>query len=55
MGYLICPVDAVPDILGPAGYVDDASVLAAAVATLSCCANPEVIAAAKAKLGEWFD
>ena len=55
LGYLICPVDAVPDIIGPAGYVDDASVMAAAVAALSCCANPEVIAAAKAKLREWFD
>lgn len=55
LGYLICPVDAIPDILGPAGYVDDAGVLSAAVAALSCCADPAVVEAAKRKLTEWFN
>lgn len=55
LGYLICPVDAIPDILGPAGYVDDAGVLSAAVAALSCCADPLVIEAAKRKLKDWFN
>lgn len=55
LGYLICPVDAVPDILGAAGYVDDAGVLSAAAAALSCCADPSVQRLAQQKLKEWFD
>ena len=53
LGYLISPIDAVPDPL-PGGFIDDAGVLATAVATLACCAKEEVIAAAKQKLKEWF-
>ena len=55
LGYLICPIDAVPDFLGPVGYADDAGVLTAAVATLKCCAKEVVVDAAKQKLREWFD
>ena len=54
LGYLISPIDAIPDVLGPVGYTDDAGVLATAAATLVCCANSEVVAAAKQKLKEWF-
>lgn len=53
LGYFISPIDAVPDYL-PAGLVDDAGVLTAAIATLSCCSNPEVVKAAKEKAREWF-
>lgn len=55
LGYFISPADAVPDVIPGVGYVDDASVLAAAVATLACCADPQVVAAAKAKIKELFD
>ncbi len=54
LGYFISPVDAVPDVL-PAGLLDDGGVIALAVATLSCCSDPKVVAAANAKAKEWFD
>ena len=54
LGYLICPVDAVPDAL-PGGLADDSGVLALAVSTLACCSDSEVVTAAKAKASEWFD
>lgn len=53
LGYFISPIDAVPDIL-PGGLLDDAAVLATAIATLSCCSNAEVVKAAKDKAREWF-
>ncbi len=53
LGYLISPIDAIPDVL-PGGLVDDAGVLSAAVAALACCSDPEVEAAAEAKVREWF-
>ena len=54
LGYLIFPVDAIPDMM-PGGLTDDAGVLTAAVGLLACCSDPEVDAAAKAKASEWFD
>lgn len=54
LGYFISPVDAIPDFL-PGGLADDATVIATAVATLQCCSDPEVVAAAKSKASEWFD
>lgn len=54
LGYLISPVDLVPDFL-PGGLVDDAAVILAAVKTISACSDPEVVEAAKDKLEEWFD
>ena len=33
---------------------EDATVIATAVATLQCCSDPEVVAAAKSKASEWF-
>lgn len=54
LGYLISPADAIPDLL-PGGLTDDAGVIAAAVSLLACCSDPEVEAAAKAKVSEWFD
>lgn len=54
LGYFISPVDGVPDFL-PGGLLDDGSVLTLAVTTLACCSDPSVVAAAKAKVSEWFD
>jgi uncharacterized membrane protein YkvA (DUF1232 family) len=34
LGYFISPVDAIPDVIPVAGYIDDAAVIAAAVAAL---------------------
>lgn len=54
LGYFICPIDAIPDLTPLIGYTDDAGVLTAAVTTLACCSNPEVLAAAKKKVNELF-
>ena len=54
LGYFISPVDAIPDFL-PGGFADDAAVITAAVATLQCCSDPEVVVAARTKASEWFD
>ncbi len=53
LGYFICPIDAIPDML-PGGLVDDGGVLATAVTTLACCSDPEVVKAARAKVEELF-
>lgn len=54
LGYFISPVDAIPDLL-PGGLTDDGGILALAVATLACCSDPEVVAAANKKANEWFN
>ena len=53
LGYLISPVDAVPDFL-PGGLVDDWMVLAAAVAMVLVHIKPEHRRAAEEKMKEWF-
>ena len=53
LGYLILPADVIPDFI-PGGFTDDAGVITAAVGLLACCNDPEVEAAAKAKVQEWF-
>lgn len=54
LGYFISPFDVISDFL-PGGWVDDATVLATAVATLACCSEPDVIKAARNKVSEWFN
>ncbi len=53
LGYFISPIDAISDFL-PGGLVDDGAVLAAAVAAISACADPEVVQASENKISEWF-
>lgn len=55
LGYFICPIDAIPDALGPLGYTDDAGVVASAVARVRLSASKTVITKAEAKCREWFD
>ncbi|MCY3808877.1 MAG: YkvA family protein [Gemmatimonadetes bacterium] len=52
LGYLILPVDAVPDFLPLVGLTDDLAVLAAAVAIVLVHINPEHKRAAKEKMEE---
>lgn len=54
IAYFILPTDLIPDFL-PGGYVDDASVVAAAVAKIRLSASNEVIQKAEKKTSEWFD
>lgn len=54
LGYFICPVDAIPDIVPVLGFTDDIAVLSAAVAGIGACKDPEVVRMAQQKLDEWF-
>lgn len=55
LGYFICPVDAIPDIIPVAGYSDDLGVLLAALATVASCVTDEAKAKAAAQAARWFD
>jgi uncharacterized membrane protein YkvA (DUF1232 family) len=54
LGYLILPLDAVPDIAPVAGYSDDLGVLVFALATISRYVDDSVRARAAAVLARWF-
>lgn len=53
LGYLIFPADAVPD-WWPGGYVDDAAVIAAALAAVAMHIDADAKHAARSKLRDWF-
>lgn len=54
LGYLIFPLDLIPDFIPVAGLTDDLAALLAAVQTVSECVTPEIEQQAKAKLEELF-
>jgi len=54
LGYLILPLDLVPDMLPAIGYVDDLGALALALGAVAKSIDDEVKQKAKAKLHEFF-
>lgn len=54
LGYFISPLDVVPDVLVPFGYVDDLGVLTAAVATVATYITEDIKAKVEIKLQDWF-
>ncbi|MBP3317935.1 MAG: DUF1232 domain-containing protein [Alistipes sp.] len=52
LGYLILPLDLVPDIIPVAGYADDASALAATVKMCQAHITPQIEQQANAKLND---
>ena len=50
LGYFICPVDAVPDILPFVGFLDDIAVMSAVLATLEDLVSPFVSAQAESMM-----
>ena len=54
LGYLISPIDALPDLTPVLGYTDDAGVMAFALVVVSAYINEEVKTEARAKLDTWF-
>ena len=52
LGYLILPVDLIPDFIPILGFTDDAAALAAALKTIKSSITPEIEARAKAKADE---
>lgn len=54
LGYLIAPIDVLPDLSPFIGYTDDIGVLAFGVAALAAYINDEVRQKSKAQLHKWF-
>ncbi|WP_314655401.1 DUF1232 domain-containing protein [uncultured Selenomonas sp.] len=52
LGYLISPIDLIPDIMPGIGYADDAAAIATAVALAQIYITDEIKAQAKAKLAD---
>ena len=53
LGYLIFPLDMVPDLL-PGGLVDDSGAIVVALASIAGCISEKHRALAKTKVAEWF-
>ncbi len=54
LGYLILPLDAIPDFIPVAGYVDDLSAILAVLKTVSSCVTPDIRNKAVVKLHDFF-
>jgi len=54
LGYLISPIDAIPDLSPIIGYTDDLGVLTFGLVTISAYVNKEVKENAREKLAKWF-
>lgn len=55
LGYLISPIDFIPDLSPFIGYSDDLTLISFSLVTIAGFINKEVKSQAKDKLGEWFD
>ena len=54
LGYMILPMDLIPDFLPFAGLADDWAALIAAVAYVASAITPDIKARARVKLHQWF-
>jgi len=54
LGYFISPIDAIPDMVPMIGFMDDLSVLALAVSTVSAYVDDEVRRKTREKMQQWF-
>lgn len=54
LGYLILPIDLIPDFIPVAGFTDDAAALAAVLAMVKDNVNADIEAQAQAKINELF-
>ena len=55
LGYMISPLDVVPDAIPIAGLTDDLAVLLYVLKKVWTGIDPEIVALAKEKLSKWFD
>lgn len=54
LGYFICPLDAIPDVVPVLGFSDDLGVLVAAAATTAAYIKDTHVAKAKETVQQWF-
>ena len=54
LGYLISPIDWLPDFTPIFGYTDDLGILAFGLVTLACYINDDVKIKARKQLKDWF-
>ena len=55
LGYLILPLDAIPDCITVAGYTDDIAVIMFVVGQVSCYITPEIRSKARNKADKLFN
>ena len=55
LGYLITPIDFIPDLTPIIGYTDDIGILSFGLVTIAAFVNDEVKIEARAKLSKWFN
>ena len=54
LGYLISPIDFLPDLTPIIGYTDDLGILSFGLVTIAAFVNEEVRNKARTQLGKWF-
>ncbi len=54
LGYLITPIDAMPDLTPILGYTDDIGVLSFGLITIACHINMDVRVQARKQMKSWF-
>ncbi|MCI5080924.1 MAG: YkvA family protein [Saprospiraceae bacterium] len=54
LGYLVSPIDLIPDLSPLIGYTDDIGVLSFGLITIAAFVNEEVKNKAKGRLTKWF-
>ncbi len=54
LGYLILPLDAIPDLTPGMGFADDTAALLAAAASVASCISEKHRQLAKQKIKTWF-
>lgn len=54
LGYLISPIDFLPDISPIIGYTDDLGILSFGLVTIAAFVNEDVRKKARTQLGKWF-
>lgn len=55
LGYMISPLDVIPDAIPIAGLTDDLAVLLYVLKKVWTGVDPDIIATAQEKLSKWFD
>ncbi len=54
LGYVISPIDLIPDLTPVIGYTDDLGALSFGIVTIACYINQEVREKARKRLKSWF-